>query len=334
MLRRRLFCQALAGTGASVSRVVAAQTPTKVYRIGELTFGRPAHLPSLPPDSEPDPFVTELARLGLIEGVNLVTDHRSAHGNPALMDTAAAELVAARPDLLFSASGVLGARALKRASTTIPIVFAAVGEPVAAGLVASLTRPGGNLTGGTVPAELELKRIQILIEVLGTAASVVQLTTPISEQRKASTLAALAQTRTATGVRLQFLEVGKSEDLVPAFEEMTRQRVSGVAIAKSFLTASHAPEIAALAVKYRLPAIGDGIEYTDLGLMMSYSFDMDEILRKAANYVYKILKGARPADLPIEQVTKFDFIVNLKAAKSLGVRIPSSVLIMASRVID
>ena len=189
MIRRRLLWQMLAGTGVAVATIGAAQTRAKAYRLGVLDIGRPDNLPDPPGPPPPDEFVAELARLGLVEGVNLVTDVRSAHGKPALLDAVAAELVAARPDVLYTESGFFATRALKKATTTIPIVFAAVGEPVAAGLVASLARPGGNLTGGTIPAlELELKRVQLLIEVLGTSASVVQLTAPLTEQRKAAFL--------------------------------------------------------------------------------------------------------------------------------------------------
>lgn len=150
MNRRRVLCKALAGAGGMVALLATAQAPKKLYRLGVLDFGRPAHMPD-PPGGLPDPFVIELARLGLVEGASLVTDTRSAHGDPTLLDAVAAELVAARPDVLYTASGFAATRALKKATTTIPIVFAAVGEPVAAGLVASLDRPGGNLTGGGDP---------------------------------------------------------------------------------------------------------------------------------------------------------------------------------------
>lgn len=329
MIRRRVFCQVLAGAGVAVTGAAAAQTQAKVYRLGVLYLGRADNLS----DKEPDPLVAELARFGLVEGVNLIIDARSAHGNPALLDAVAADLVAARPDVLLAGSGFIAALALKKATTTIPIVFH-VGDPVAAGLVTSLARPGGNLTGGTIPAELELKRIQLLIEVLGPSASIVHLTIPLSEARKASFLAALAATGMAPGARLQFLEVSKSEDLAPAFEQMTRQHVGGVAVRLAPLTATHSVEIAALAVKHRLPAIGNGTEYTDLGFLMSYSIDWSEVTRQIAKYVYKILKGAQPADLPIEQVTKFEFVVNMKTASTLGVRVPLSVLTRATRVID
>lgn len=329
MMRRRMFCRALAGAGVAVTGAAAAQTQAKVYRLGVLYLGRADNLS----DKEPHPLVPELARFGLVEGVNLIIDARSAHGKPALLDAVAADLVATRPDVLLAGSGFISALALKKATTTIPIVFN-VGEPVAAGLVTSLARPGGNLTGGTIPAELELKRVQILIEVLGPSASVVHLTTPLSEARKASFLAAFAATGTAPGARLQFLEVSKSEELAPAFEQMIRQRVGGVAVRLTPLTGTHSEEIAALAVKHRLPAIGDGTHYTDLGFLMSYSVDWSEIVRMTASYINKILKGAQPADLPIEQVTKFEFVVNMKTARTLGVRVPLSVLTRATRVID
>ena len=138
----------------------------------------------------------------------------------------------------------------------------------------------------------------------------------------------------ATNLRIQFQEVRKFEDLAPAFEQMARQRVAGVAVAKSVLTGTYHSEIAALVIKHRLPAIGDGTNYTDLGLLMSYSVNWPEMLRNSASYVYKILKGAQPADLPIEQATKFDFVVNLKAARTLGVRVPNPVLVSATHVIE
>jgi len=138
----------------------------------------------------------------------------------------------------------------------------------------------------------------------------------------------------ASRLRLQFQEVRKSEDLAPAFEQMARQRVRGGAVAGSVLTSSHQSEIVAMALKHRIPAIGDGATFTDLGLMMSYSIDWAQAMRDAANYVHKILNGTKPADLPVQQVTKFDFVVNRKTANALGVRIPSSVLIAATRIIE
>ncbi len=328
-MHRRMFCRALAGAGVAVTGAAAAQTQAKVHRLGILYLGRADKVG----DNQPDPLVAELARLGLVEGVNLIIDVRSPHGNAALLDAVAAELVAARPDVLLAGSGFISALALKKATTTIPIVFN-VGEPVAAGLVSSLAHPGGNLTGGTIPAELEFKRVQILIEVLGPSASIVHLTTPLSELRKASFLAALAASGMAPGARLQFLEVSKREDLAPAFEQMVRQRVGGVAVRLTPLTATHSEEIAALAVKHRLPAIGDGTDYTDLGFLMSYSVDWSEVLRQIAKYIQRILNGAQPGDLPIEQVTKFEFVVNLKTARTLGVRVPLSVLTRATRVVE
>jgi len=328
MIRRRVFCQVLAGTGVAVPAIGAAQTPVKVYRLGQLEIGRPDDPPG-PPDMRADPFVIELARLGLVEGVNLATDFRSARGNRALLDTLAAELVATRPDLIYTGSGYVGALALKKATTTIPVVFFAVGEPVAAGLVASLARPGGNLTGGTVPDELEVKRVQILFEILGASASVVLLTSPLAKRRRDGFVDALA----ARHARMQFMEVNKGEDLAPAFEQMVRQRVDGVAVVKTYLTATYDPEIVALTIKHRLPAIADG-NSADRGMMVSYNVDYVELERKAASYVYRILKGAQPGELPIEQPTKFEFVINMKAAKAMGVRIPLPVLTRATRVID
>ena len=328
MIRRRLFCQALGSAGTACAAIARAQAPTRVYRLGILDYGRPPSLPD-PVPPPPDVFHAELARLGLVEGANLRSDARSAHGDPALLDAVAAELVATRPDVLYTDSGFAATRALKKATTTIPIVFGAMGEPVAAGLVASLARPGGNLTGGAVPSELELKRIQILFEVLGASARAALLMFPLPPRRHARFFEALGAARE----RLQIIEVNRSEDLPGAFEQMVRLRVGGVAVALSPLTGTHSPEIAALAVKHRLPGIGDG-PYADLGMLMSYSIDWQEVERNAANYVYKIMKGAQPADMPVEQVAKFDFVLNLKAARALGVRVPSSVMIRATRLIN
>ena len=330
MIRRRALCQWLAGSGVALASGVAAQSTAKVYRIGELEYGRPDNLPapSLPPP--PDVFRPELARLGLVEGVNLVIDVRTAHGDPALLDAAAAELVATRPDVLFTGSGFVSARALKNATTTIPIVFSAIGEPVAAGLVASLARPGGNLTGGAIPDELELKRVEILLEVLGASASIAMLTGPIVEGRMNRIRKQLAD----RNLHVRFPDVKRSEDLAPAFEQMARQRIDGLVIALSPFTGSHTPEIGELVAKHRFPAIADGLPYLDFGVMIAYSIDWPEVVRKAARTVYKVLMGARPEDLPVEQVEKFDFVINLKVAKALGVRIPTSVRVRATQVIE
>jgi putative ABC transport system substrate-binding protein len=330
MIRRRALCQWLAGSGVVLANAGAAQSTDKVYRIGELDIGREDNLPAprLPPP--PDFFTPELARLGLIRGVNLVIDTRTANGNPALLDAVAAELVASRPDVLFTAAGFVATRALKNATTTIPIVFAAVGEPVAAGLVASLARPGGNLTGGALPDELDLKRLEILIEVLGASASIAMLTGPIVEGRMNRIRKQLAD----RNLHVRFPEVKRSEDLAPAFEQMARQRIDGLVIALSPFTGSHTPEIGELVAKHRLPAIADPMSSLDFGVMISYSVDWQEVERKAARTVYKVLMGARPAELPIEQVEKFDFAINLKVARALGVRIPTSVRIRATQVIE
>lgn len=329
MIRRRALCQWLAGSGVALAKVGAAQNATKVYRIGELDYGRPDSLPTPTVPPPPDVFTPELARLGLIKGANLVIDSRSAHGNPALLDAVAAELAASRPDVLYTADGFAATRALKNATTTIPIVFLAVGEPVAAGLVASLARPGGNLTGGAIPAELELKRIEILFEVLGPSASVAVLATPMAGGR----LAGMQRELAASRLRVRFVEVKHNDDLAPAFEQMARQRVDGVDIVHTPFSITHLPEIGTLMAKHRLPVIAEA-PFLDVGAMIAYSVDWPEVERKAARTVYKVLMGAQPADLPIEQVEKFDFVINLKVASALGVRVPTSVRLRATRVID
>lgn len=330
MIRRRAVCQWL-GAGAAVQSIASAQSPSRAYRLGELDFGHPYTAPAgSGPPPLPDPLTPELERLGLIAGANLAIDIRSAHGDLARLDAIAAELVANRPDVLFTGSGFACARALKNATKTIPIVFSAIGEPVAAGLVASLSHPGGNLTGGALPAELELKRIEILIEVLGQTAAVAVLTAPLPGGRMTPMRNALVASR----LRVRFQEVRQAEDLAPAFEQMARQRIGGVAIVHSPFTWLHRSEIGMLLAKYRLPAIADVGPFIDPNVMITYSIDWAEVMRRAARTIHKILMGAKPADLPVEQIEKFEFVINVKTASALGVRIPTAVRLRATRVIE
>ena len=327
-IRRRLFCQTLAGATITAVAAARAQAATRPYRIGVLFIGSPP-----PANSPPGPLQTELARFGLVEGVNLVIDVRFAAGDPARLDALATELVATRPDLILVASGAAGARAARKATTTIPIVFGAVGDPVGTGLVDSLARPGGNLTGGAIPPGLDLKRAQILLQVIGASAPIFLLTVPMGERRKAALQSSLDATGMNPGTKLQFRDMSRIEELEPVFEEISRQRGAGVVIGLSPVTSVHYKEIAAAAIKHRLPAIADGAPACEAGLLMSYSVDWLELERNAARLVYRIYKGDKPADLPIEQVTKFDFVVNMKSAKTLGLRIPTALLVAANRVI-
>jgi putative ABC transport system substrate-binding protein len=325
---RRLFCRTLARVALAAGVSARAQAPARLPRIGVLFIGSPP-----PANSPPVPFQTELARVGLIEGLTVVMDVRFAHGDPSRLDAMAAELVASQPDLILTASGAVGARAAKKATTTIPIVFSGVGDPVGAGLVASLAKPGGNLTGGAIPPDLELKRVQILLQVIGPSASIFMLTAPMSEMRKAAMRQSLSATGMNAGASLHFRELTRLEDLAPAFEYIARQPGAGVAVGLTPFTSIHNPEIAAAALKYRLATIAHGLDAADAGMLMSYSFDALELSRAVAKLVSRILKGEKPADLPVEQVTKFDFVVNMKTARTLGLRIPSALLLTASRVV-
>ena len=327
-IRRRLFCRTLASAALATRMSARAQTAARPYRIGVLFIGSPP-----PVNAPPGLFPTELARLGLVEGLNLVTDVRFAEGDPTRLDVMATDLVATRPDLILVASGFAGARAAKKATATIPIVFSAVGDPVGVGLVASLARPGGNLTGGAIPPGLDLKRAQILLQVIGPSAPLFMLTVPLGEKRRAAIQESLTAAGMHPGTELQFRDMSRIEDLEPALKEISRQRGAGVVIGLSPVTSVHPKEIAAAAIKHRLPAIADSVLACEAGLLMSYSVDWLELDRNAARLVYRIYKGDKPADLPIEQVTKFDFVVNMKTAKTLGLRIPTGLLITASRVI-
>jgi putative ABC transport system substrate-binding protein len=326
MMDRRLFCGALASAWAAGAW--GQRNAGRIYRVGYLTVG------TISPQEESSELRTELARLGFTEGTNLVMEYWSAHGNPALLEGLALDLVAKRPDLIYTDSGYLGTLAAKKATTSIPIVFEAVGFPVESGFVASLTRPGGNLTGGMIP-DLELKRVQILLEVVGSTAAIVQLTAPLNDSRKTSFRKALdAHGLKEAARRFEFVEVERPEDLSSAFEQISRIKPGGVAIRNGQLTGSHEAEIASLVVKHRLPAIASGSYFARDGVLLSYAHDDRELARLGASFVARILNGAQPGELPIEQVTKFEFVINLKVAKALGIRFPASVLVAASDVIQ
>ena len=328
LVERRALCRLLSSAALITFGIAEARSPAKTFHVGVLAIGTaPGQRLSL------NNFEYELARLGLVKGVNLVINTRYANSDPSLLESLAAELVALRPDLILAASGTAGALAAKKATRTIPIVFGA-GDPVAAGLISSLAHPGGNLTGNMLPSGLDLKRLQILMEVLGTSAPLAVLSVPLSEARKKAFLDVYPKLGLGRGGRLQFEEVRSGEDLASAFEHMARERIAGVVVGLSPLTSVNQVQIAALAAKHRLAAIGDGDDYVKAGFLFSYSVDWSELDRRAAHFVYKILKGANPGDLPIEQVTKFNFVVNLKTARLLGVRIPQSLLLRADRVIE
>jgi putative ABC transport system substrate-binding protein len=303
-----------------------AQQAGKVFRIGFLDNGTASGIAVIV-----DTFRPELRKLGWIEGKNIAIEYRFGEEKPGRLSELAAELVHLKVDIILVGSAA-AALAAKRATTTIPILMTNVGDPVGAGLVASLARPGGNVTGfASFSPELNTKRLEILKDVILTLTRVGLLKLPGSNPRQLKELRAAAQ---ALKLLLEENEIQLgSKGLESAFQTAKQKQVGAVMTVTSRSLFAERTRLVELAGKYRLPAIYFQKEFVDEGGLMSYGEDYADLQQRAAVYVDKILKGAKPADLPVQQATKFEFIINLKAAKQIGLTIPVRVLERADRVI-
>ena len=302
-----------------------AQQPTKVSRIGYLSAGTTS-LNS--PRSES--FRQGLRELAYVEGKNIVVEYRYAEGKPDRDRELAAELVRLKVDLIVT-TGPTATRAAKEATTTVPIVMASDTDPVGNGFVASLARPGGNITGlATLAPELSGKQLELLKEIVPKLSRVVVLGTSTRTQslREEVELA----TR-ALRLQLQYLDVQDPGDIETAFRAAVKERAEGVLVLTGPVINSHRKQIADLAAKNRLPAIFPTSEFVEVGGLVSYNANITDLFRRAATYVDKVLKGTKPTDLPVEQPTKFELVINLKTAKQIGLTIPPNVLARADRVI-
>jgi putative tryptophan/tyrosine transport system substrate-binding protein len=316
----------LVGLAFGLVHVSEALQPTKVYRIGFLSAGSAS---SNPPRLET--FRRGLRDLGYFEGKNIVIEYRYMKGNQDLIPSLVAELVQLKVDVLVSAV-YPAIRAAKQATNTIPIVMVITQDPVKTGLVDSLARPGGNVTGLTgLTRELSGKRLELLKEV------VPRLRVGVLGDANVSAVTAFEDYETAARalkIPLQSLEVrGPNPDFEGAFKAAAKHRVNGLVTIRTVLLVRYPKRIAELAIKNRLPSMHEGNEDVEAGGLMSYSANDADSLRRAAFYVDRILKGAKPADLPIELPTKFEFVINLKTAKQIGLTIPQSVLFRADKVI-
>jgi len=310
----------------SIVSFAEAQQPKKVPRIGYLTAA-----PFSAITARTEAFRQGLRELGYVEGKNIVLEYRSAEGKFDRLPKLAAELVHLNVDVIVSAGGTV-TRSAKEATATIPIVMAFDNDPVGNGFVASLARPGGNVTGlSNLSSELSGKRLELLKEIVPRLSRVAVLgnsTNPGNAQ-------ALRETELAArafGVQLQYLDVPGPKDIETAFREASKGRADAVLVLPSSVATSQRKQIADLAIKNRLPAIYLP-EFVDAGGLMSYGASSTDLFRRAATYVDKILKGAKPADLPVQQPIKFEFVINLKTAKQIGLTIPQSVLYRADKVI-
>jgi putative tryptophan/tyrosine transport system substrate-binding protein len=303
-----------------------AQQPTaKNARIGLLFF-------------VPTPFLDEafrqgLRELGYVEGQNIAIEYRSAEGKSERLPALAAELVRLKVDVIVAASPA-ATEAAKQATSTIPIVFAVSGDPVAEGLVASLARPGGNLTGlATISGEVVGKQLELLKGVAPKISRVAVLQNPGNQAHLRALRQAEGAAR-ALGLQLQIVEARTPPEIEAAFAAMRSQRAGGVLVLRDALFREQRAKIVALAAKNRLPAVYGLREEAEAGGLMAYGASTPQLFRRAATYVDRILKGAKPADLPVEQPTKFELVINLKAAKALGLTIPPSLLGQADEVIQ
>jgi putative ABC transport system substrate-binding protein len=273
-----------------------------------------------------------LRDLGYVEGKNLVIDFRWAEGNYARLPELAAELVLLKPDVLVTHAPA-GTPAAKRATATIPIVMGVVGDAVAMGLVESLARPGGNVTGSSFFfPELNAKRLEVLKEALPRLSRVGVLLNPDNPANVAM-LRAMEETARSVNIQLRAVEVRSPAEFEGAFATMVKVRAGALAVYDDAMLIAEAARIADLARKSRLPTIGF-IEYAKAGGLLAFGVNFPDLWRRAAGFVDRILKGAAPGDLPIEQPTRFELVVNLKTAKALGLTIPPSVLVRADEVIQ
>jgi putative ABC transport system substrate-binding protein len=304
-----------------------AQQPKKVPRIGYLGFGAPSANPA-----RIEAFGQGLRELGYVEGKTIFIEWRFAEGNADRLPSLAAELVRLKVDIIAT-NGPYSTRAAKAATVTIPIVMAAVGDPVGDGIVASLARPGGNITGlSSVAPELSGKRLELLKEIVPKLSRVAVFgssTNPNTEQ----SLRELDLAAGALKVKLQHLDVLSAKDIDTGFRAAVKAHAEAVLSLGGSLINSQRRQLVELAVKTRLPAIYDSRAIVEAGGLMSYGVNNLDLDRRAATFVDKLLKGAKPADLPVEQPTKFELVINSKAAKQIGLTIPPNVLARADRVI-
>jgi putative tryptophan/tyrosine transport system substrate-binding protein len=311
----------------AVSVIAEAQQPKKVARIGFL-----AAVSHSANSARFEAFRQGLRELGYVEDKNIVIEWRYAEGKLDRLPALADELVRLKVDVIVS-GGSTATRPAKEATNTIPIVMAQDTDPVGSGFVASLARPGGNITGlATLAPEISGKQLEFLKEIVPRLSRVAVL----GSSTRSGNAQSVKETELAAGafgVRLQYLDLRSPKDIEPAFRAASNGRADAVLVLTSSVATSQRTQIIDLAIKNRLPAVYDRTEFVEDGGLLTYSASSTDLFRRAATYVDKILKGAKPADLPVEQPKKFELIINLKTAKQIGLMIPPNVLARADKVI-
>ena len=305
--------------------VAEAQPAEKLARIGYLSLGSAADTPKA--------LLQGLRELGYVEGQNLVIEYRYTEGKAERLPDLAAELVSLKVDIIV-AGGTPPPLAAKRATTTIPIVMTSAGDPVGSGLVASLAKPGGNVTGlSTFTRDLAAKRLQLLKEVVPVISRVAVLWNAANPYAVLNMRETEAAARTL-GLQVQSVEVRGPDDIETGFSTAIRWRAGAFIVVDDPVTYLHRTRIADLAARNQLPAMYGFRQYAEAGGLMAFGTSLADLSRRAATYVDKILKGAKPADLPVEQPTQFELVINAKTAKALKLTIPPSVLLRADQVIE
>jgi ABC-type uncharacterized transport system substrate-binding protein len=329
-MNQKILALALCAMLFALCLPAEAQQPTKIPRIGFLSAASASTI-----SDRTEAFRQGLRELGYVEGKNILIEWRYAEAKLDRLPALAAELVDLKVDVIVT-GGSGATRPARQATATIPIVMTQDSDPVASGFVVSLARPGGNITGlSTLAPEISGKRLELLKEVVPKLSRVAVIGTSTS-QEYAHELKEIELAAGALGVKLQHVDVLNPTDIEPAFRAAAKARVDAVLWVVSARVAARArtqTQIVDLAVKNRLPVIHESRTAAEAGALMSYGVSLSELDRRAAVYVDKILKGAKPADLPVEQPTKFEFIINLKTAKQIGLTIPPNVLARADRVI-
>jgi len=327
MNRRTFLCGLTLGTLA-LPLAAQAQQAGKVYRIGMLeTRSTALNAANI------DAFRQGLRELGYTEGQNLEIVYRSSDGRDERFPGLASELVRLQADLILT-RGTPAALAAKSASRTIPVVMAASGDPVGSGIVASLARPGGTVTGlSSALTEVYAKRVELLRELLpklARVAAIFNMGNPVTPPQ----WQVVEASARSVGIEAQLLDVRRPEDLPGAFAAAAKQRAQALVVGLDGVTQGNLRTIAELAAKQRLPSIYGAKEYVDVGGLITYGASDHDMYHRAAAFVDKIFKGSKPADLPVEQPTKFELVINLKTAKALGLTIPQSLLLRADEVIQ
>jgi len=313
-----------------VPLITDGQTGGKVYRIGYLATDLAAA------SSTTEAFRRGLRDLGYVEGRDIVIEYRDAEGKSERLPALAAELTTLKADVIVTAGGTLAALAAKRETKTVPIVFIAVSDPIASAVVTSLGHPGGNVTGlSNFNAELVGKRLEHIVQAVPGLSRVVALWQPggLGERTEREMLKQADDAARSLGVPLQFVEAREAADLERAFSEISRARPHALTLFPSTMFFNERSRITDLAAKNRVPAMYQLREFVEAGGLMSYGTNLADLFQRAATYVDKILKGAKPADLPVEQPTKFELVINLKTAKALGLTIPQSLIVRADELI-